>query len=286
MQTKTYTPGGTQNDNCDEAPRRFALTRRAVNELITSRELILQLLSRDFLTRYRQSALGLSWVILQPLFLVSLFVAMHQAGVFLPPGLDLPYIPYALTGLALWQIFAGGTSACAHSLVEAGNMIGKVNMPRSALIFAAFFGVGTEFMIRLALAAIACLWYGLLPSGGSIILAALALTPLCLLTLGIGFFLAITAALFRDTINATTLALSGLLLLTPILYPLQPDSILAVLNEWNPLNHLITVPRDLALHESSDGLVAYGYSSLLAIFAFTSGWRLFLLAQPHIAERI
>lgn len=286
MRTVIYTPGGPRQDENGGKTGRFTLTRRMLAEAVASRELIWRLFSRDFLARYRQSALGVAWVILQPLILVGLFVVMHQAGVFVPPGLDLPYIPYALTGLALWQIFSGGVSACSVALVDAGNMIGKVNMPRTALIFAAFGGAGAEFLIRLALATVACLWYGLVPVGSGAILAVAALLPLCLLTLGVGFVLAIAAALFRDAINATTLALSGLLLLTPVLYPLQADSLLASLNALNPLNYLITVPRDLALRGTSNHLTPYLFSSLFALLAFGGGWRFFFVAQPHISERI
>lgn len=286
MQTIIYTPGGPRHDHAGDRPHRLALTRRMLTEAFTSRELVWQLFLRDFLARYRQSALGVAWLILQPLFLVGLFVAMHEAGVFVPPGLDLPYVPYALTGLALWQIFSGGAAACSVALIEAGGMIGKVNMPRSALIFAAFGGAAAEFLIRLALAAATCLWYGLLPSGGDLVLALLALLPLCLLTLGSGFVLAVAAALFRDVVNATALALSGLLLLTPVLYPLQPDSLLSMLNAWNPLNHLVGFPRDLALRGDHGALMPFAAASLFALLAFATGWRVFFVAQPHISERV
>jgi lipopolysaccharide transport system permease protein len=259
---------------------------RMIAEVISSRELIWRLFWRDFLARYRQSALGVAWIILQPLFLVGLFVAMNQAGIFQTTGLDLPYVPYALAGLALWQIFSGGVSSCSLALIEAGHLIAKINLPRSALVFAAFGQATAEFLVRLAITAMACLWYGLIPDGFSFILAAMATLPLCLLALGSGFVLAIAAALFRDVINATTMALSGLLLLTPVLYPLKADSLLAKLNALNPLNYLINVPRDLALHGHSTDLSAYAISVGFALLVFLMGWRLFFIAQPHISERI
>lgn len=283
MQTVTYTPRG-QNP----APHShwFPLTRRMVAEVVGARELIWRLFWRDFLARYRQSALGVTWIILQPLFLVGLFIVMNQAGIFRTTGLDLPYVPYALTGLAFWQIFSGGVSSCSLALLEAGQLIAKINLPRSALIFAAFGQAAAEFLVRLMITVVACLWYGLIPDGASLAFAAIATLPLCLLALGVGFVLAMAAALFRDVVNATTMALSGLLLLTPVLYPPQAGSLLATLNALNPLNYLINVPRDLLLLGYSSELFAFALSAGLSLLIFLAGWRLFFVAQPHLSERI
>lgn len=264
----------------------LSITRRMLTEVIEARELIWRLFWRDFLARYRQSALGLAWVILQPLLLVGLFLAMSQAGVFVAGRLDLPYVLYALTGLTLWQVFAGGVSACSVALVDAGSLLGKVNFARSALVLAAFGQAVAEFLIRCGLTALAYASYGVWPDGMGLLAALGALLPLCLLALGIGFVLALAAALFRDAINATTLALSGLLLVTPVLYPLRDDSLLGALNAINPLKPLIALPRDLMLRGHSDDLPAFLIASTVALLVFIVGWRLFFVAQPHIAERV
>ncbi|MCF8177629.1 MAG: ABC transporter permease [Sulfuritalea sp.] len=286
--TIIYTSRGPHTESSGEKNdrHRFRILRWMLTELIDSRELIWRLFWRDFHARYRQSFLGVTWVILQPLFLVTVFVVMNQAGIFVAAGLELPYVPYALAGLTLWQIFSGGVSACSVALTDAGSMIGKVNFPRSALVFAAFGQAAAEFVIRVMLTALACTWYGLVPNGPGLAFAFFALVPLCLLALGLGFVLAIAAALFRDTVSAAALGLSGLLLLTPILYPLRADSLLGAINVLNPVNYLINVPRDFALLGRSSDFVPFMFSSIFAFLVFAVGWRFFFVAQPHIAERV
>jgi lipopolysaccharide transport system permease protein len=257
-----------------------------LSEIVAARELIWILFSRDFRARYRQSLLGVLWAVLEPLFAVGAFVFMNRSGIFVVADVGVPYALYALTGLTLWHIFSSGVAACSVALIEASQMISKINLPREALIFAAFGRGAAEFMIRLMLTAVAFVWYGVSPGFASLILGAASLLPLCLLTVGIGFFVAMVAAIFRDVVNATALVLSGILVLSPILYPLPKESLLTAANAFNPFNYLINVPRDLILHGSSTEMSSYFFAALFSSLVFVAGWRLFHVAQPHIAERI
>jgi lipopolysaccharide transport system permease protein len=220
------------------------------------------------------------------LFAVGAFVFMNNSGIFVVADVGVPYALYALTGLTIWHIFSSGVSACSVALIDAGSMISKINLPKSALIFAAFGRGAAEFMIRLILTATAFVWYGVSPGFASLILGAACILPLCLLTVGIGFFVSMVAAIFRDVINATGPILSGILVLSPILYPPPEGSLLADANAFNPFNYLINVPRDLVLQGSSQDMAMYFVATLFSLLVFVTGWRLFHVAQPHIAERI
>lgn len=283
LQTVIYTPRGPIHDG-DSAPLPVAI--RMITEIIASRELIWILFSRDFRARHRQSLLGVVWAVLEPLFVVGAFVFMNRSGIFVVADVGVPYALYALTGLTIWHIFSSGVTACSVVLIDAGSMISKINLPRAALIFAAFGRGAAEFIIRLILTAAAFVWYGVTPGFASLIFGAASLLPLCLLTVGIGFIVSMVAAIFRDVVNATGLILSGLLVLSPILYPLPRGSLLADANAFNPFTYLINVPRDLVLYGRSHDLAAYLLAALFSLFVFVTGWRLFHIAQPHIAERI
>jgi ABC-type polysaccharide/polyol phosphate export permease len=103
---------------------------------------------------------------------------------------------------------------------------------------------------------------------------------------GSGFFLSLAASVLRDIINVLNLALMGIMLLTPILYPIKGESIIARANVWNPFNYLVNVPRDFIVKGHTEFLPEFLWASVLSLFVFYTGWRLFYLAQTKIAERI
>lgn len=279
----TYTPRGPIYEGDGKS---FSVTRRMVSEALAARGLIWRLFSRDFRARYRQSLLGIAWAVLEPLVAVGTFVFMSKAGIFVVADTGVPYPLYALVGLTIWHVFSSGVSACSTALVDAGNMLSKINLPKSALVFAALGRGAAEFLIRFSLTAIVFAWYGLSPGFVNLALGIAAILPLCLLTIGTGFITSMTASVFRDVVSAIGLVLSGILVLSPILYPVPRGSVLSDANVFNPFNFLINVPRDLVLHGSSPDVAPYLLSALFSGLVFVTGWRLFHVAEPHIAERI
>lgn len=255
-------------------------------EALSSRELVWRLFLRDFSARYRQSLLGVAWALLLPLVTVAMFVTMKRSGIVSIGETGIPYPVYALVGLSIWQLFSVGISTCSTALINAGSMVVKINFPKSALIFAAAGQGWLEFLVRAALTAVVCAWYGVVPNPAGLAVGLLMLLPCCLMMLGAGFFVALLAVVFRDVASALDMLLFGLMLLTPVLYPVPRGSLLAAANTWNPFNYLVNVPRDLMLYGRSQELPEFALVSLLALAVFLIGWRLFYLAQSKIAERI
>lgn len=278
-----YTSSGPVNPNQSGL---FRTTRQMFVELVLSRELIWILFLRDFKARYRQSLLGILWVFLMPVLTVGMFVGMSRTGVLNIQRVGIPYPLYALVGLTVWSIFSVGLTACANALVNAGGMIVKINFPKVSLIVAAFGQALVEFCIRLIIIASACIYYGIFPSFTSLCLFLVCLLPTCLITIGLGFLLSLMAGVARDTLNVLAIVLLAGMLLTPVLYPLEGSSLIAVANGWNPLNYLVTVPRDVLLMNYSLHGIGFIWSSIVALIIFYVGWRLFYLAQSKIAERI
>lgn len=279
----TYTRAGPL---IDEGGRVVSARRGMLAELTDNRELIWQLFWRDFRARYRQSVLGIAWALLLPVATVATFVFMHRSGLLTINDTGLPYPLFALSGLTAWHLFSGGATAGASALTNAGSMIAKINLSRSALIIAAMGQSAAELIIRMLLLAVAFAVYGIVPSLPGMLPALVSLLPLCLLTLGTAFILSLAASIVRDVINGLGIAFSALLLLTPVLYPLPTGSPLETFNRFNPLYYLIDVPRDLFLHGTTDHGIAYIFATLFASLVFLGGWRLFHVAQPYIAERI
>lgn len=264
----------------------FPVLCEMVKEPFHARGLIWRLFVREFSARYKQSILGVAWALLLPVATVGMFVVMNRSGVVAIADVGAPYPLYALIGLNIWSLFASGVSACSTALINAGSMLSKINFPKSSLVFAATGHGFVEFFVRGLLTLLVFVWYGVAPDWVGLGIAVILLVPLVLLMLGAGFVLSILAGLFRDVVSALGMVLFGLMLLTPILYPLPGDSPLATINGFNPLNYLVNVPRDMILHGQSHDLHGFLVASLLAVAAFLGGWRLFFLAQSRVVERI
>ena len=264
----------------------FITFRLMLRELISSRELIWRLFVRNFSAKYRQSVLGFIWAILMPLVVVGMFVVMKRAAILTIEDMGIPYTLYALIGLTIWSLFTVGLTASANSLIEAGPMVIKINFPKISLVLAASGQAIVEFMIRSVLVAFVFFYFGIKPHWSGVLLAFICVIPIYLLMVGFGFMLSLVAGVLRDIVSVLNIALMGFMLLTPILYPIQGDNVLARVNVWNPLNYLVNVPRDLIIKGNSGMIGEFILTAVFSIIAFFLGWKLFYLAQTKIAERI
>jgi lipopolysaccharide transport system permease protein len=278
-----YTPSGPLQGG---SPRPFRHVILMVRELFSSRELTWRLFLRDFSARYRQTVLGIAWAILMPLATVGVFIILNRAGVLEIGEVPVPYPIFAILGLTAWNLFAGGITAASNSIINAGSMVVKINFPKISLVIAAVGQAIVNLFIMVVLLIILFLWYGIIPNVPGILLAFLALIPLYLLTLGVGFILSLAAGVLRDIPNVMGIAMTVLLFLTPVLYLAPPATALGAINLWNPLNYLVNGVRDLVLGGTINAPFGYLYSAIFAVAIFLLGWRVFYFAQTRIAERI
>ncbi len=264
----------------------FLTTRHMWREVLISRELIWRLLRRNFSTKYRQAALGVVWAIFIPLVTVGVFIGMNRSGILNVQNIDIPYALYAIIGLTIWNVFTVGLNACTHVMIKAGPMIVKINFPKTALIFSASGQCIIEFFIRLVLVACAFFYFRISPSWDGVIIGIVFLIPIYLLMTGIGFIFSLFAGVLRDIVNVLHIALMGILLLTPIFYPITGDGMVARANVWNPFNYLVNVPRDFIIRGSTEFFNEFILTTIFSLIVFYIGWRLFYLAQSKVAERI
>lgn len=264
----------------------FLTSRLMWCELVSAQELIWRLFVRDFSAKYRQSALGILWAMIMPLAAVGMFVGMNKAGILNVADMAIPYPLYAMIGITIWTFFSGGLTASSQAITGAGIMVVKINFPKVALVFAATGQTVVEFFIRLFLIALTFLYFGVVPNWSGLGFGLISIVPLYLFITGIGFVLSLVAGVVRDVANILNLALMVLMLLTPVVYPIKGEGLLARANYWNPLNYFVNVPRDLIVKGKTEYLAEFACASILAAIVFYMGWRLFYLAQSKIAERI
>lgn len=155
------------------------------------RELLYFLTWRDIKVRYKQTALGAAWAVLQPLLtmVVFTFVFGKFAGV---PSDGLPYPIFAFTALLPWQYFASAVGRSGVSLVSSSNLISKVYFPRLVVPLAAAIAPVVDFAIAFLILLAMMAWYGIVPVWTALFL------PLFLL---LAFAAALAASLWLSALN-------------------------------------------------------------------------------------
>ena len=264
---------------------RPAIWLEMATELWRSRELIWRLFLRDFTARYKQTVLGISWAIIMPLVAVGTFMFLNRSGILNIGEVEIPYPAYALVGLTVWQLFAGGLVFCSNAIVAGGSMVVKINFPKETLVIAALGQTLVATLVRLVLLVIVFALYRLVPPW-TVVLFPLSLVPLLLLTLGLGFVLSLLNALLRDVANIVTLGTTFFLFLTPVLYPAPRTGLFAAVTKYNPMAALVTGARDLVVTGYLTQPARFAWVSVLSIVLFILSWRVFHLAEVRIAERI
>lgn len=177
----------------EPARGRFSLQ---LDRLWAYRELLYFLVWRDVKVRYKQTALGVAWIVLQPLLTTLIFTVLFGLLLDVPSG-DAPYPVFALAGLIPWQYFAGALSRTSASLVGNAHLITKVYFPRLIIPLTGVLSGLIDFAIGFVLLAVMLVVYGIRPSPAVVLLPAFLLLAMAT-ALGFGLWLAALNVRYRD----------------------------------------------------------------------------------------
>src|SRR3989338_3141880 len=144
----------------------FQIFLEITHEIGSNRFLTYQLFRRNFFAMYKQSFIGILWVIITPVVNICVFAMLNNSGVFNIGDIDAPYPLYALIGMSFWQIFASGLGSCGNALSSAGEMVTRINFSKKSLVFAPMGKTIVSFFIQLCLVGILFLFYRQAPSIG------------------------------------------------------------------------------------------------------------------------
>jgi lipopolysaccharide transport system permease protein len=188
-----------------------------LRELWEYRELLYFLVWRDIKVRYKQTALGATWAIIQPFFTMVVFsIFFGHLGKI--PSDGIPYPIFAFTALVPWTFFASGLSQSSNSLVGSSNLITKVYFPRLIVPLASVFSGIVDFLIAFVVLVAMMLYYGLAPTINVLWLPLFLLLAL-VTSLGVGLWLSALNVEYRDVRYVVPFITQFWLLATPIAYP-------------------------------------------------------------------
>ena len=191
-----------------------------LREVWAYRELLYFLMWRDVKVRYKQTALGVIWVILQPLLMMLIFTLFFGklAGIRSDDG--VPYALFAYAGLLPWTFFAAAVTLSGNSLVGSANLITKVYFPRLIVPVAAVGAVLLDLAISFGVLAALMAFWGIGAGWGLLVLPALVVL-LTALALGAGTLLAALNVRYRDVRIALPFMLQIWFFASPIIYPVS-----------------------------------------------------------------
>lgn len=188
-----------------------------LRELWRYRELIYFLLWRDLKVRYKQTAIGASWAVLQPFVTMVVFSVVFGSLVSVPSE-GVPYPVFSYSALVPWTFFATAVGRAGNSLIQDPNLISKVYFPRMVLPLAAVSALLLDFVIAFAVLVGVMLYYGLLP-GLAVLAVPLLLLLVYLTSLGIGLWVSAANVKYRDINYVIPFLTQFLLFLSPVVYP-------------------------------------------------------------------
>ena len=250
------------------------------------RDLLLAFAVRDIKLRYRQTVLGVFWVILQPLLGAGIFAFVFGRVAQLDTGGE-PYILFASAGLLAWNLFNGAVLKASGSLVANAPLVSKVFFPRLLLPFSGVISTVLDFLVALAVGGILLFISGQSP-GLSLLVAPFWLFFLLLLATGLGLFCAALAVAYRDVVHVLPVALQFLLYGSPVGYSIAviPAGLPRMVYKLNPLAPLIEGFRVALLGHGFIGLRSGLYACTAAVVIFIAGLIVFRRMERQFADVI
>jgi lipopolysaccharide transport system permease protein len=188
-----------------------------LHELWEYRELLYFLAWRDIKVRYKQTALGAAWAIIQPFFTMVIFSVFFGKLAKIPSD-GIPYPIFAYAALVPWTFFAHGLNQSSNSLVSGAQLIKKVYFPRLIVPVASVLSGVVDFVLAFIVLLGMVFYYGLTPTTNVAWLPALLLLAL-ITSLGVGLWLSALNVRYRDVRHAVPFITQFWLFATPIAYP-------------------------------------------------------------------
>lgn len=256
-----------------------------LREIWQYRDLLVTLAIRDLKLRYRQTALGVGWVVLQPLLAAGVFSFVFGKVAGLKSG-HVPYMVFSYAGLLGWNLFAGILQRTSISLIANNQLISKVYFPRLTIPLSIIGSVMVDFSVAVFLMGVLMIVYHITP------LVTLALVPLWILILlsismGAGLIASALAVTYRDIQYIIPVFLQILLYASPVAY-----SVAAVPAQYrwvymlNPLTPPLEAMRVSILGGGVPAWPALGISAGLGVVILLIGLYSFKRMERRFADVI
>jgi lipopolysaccharide transport system permease protein len=259
--------------------------RLSLSELWPYRDLFWILAVRDVKLRYKQTALGITWVILQPILTSGIFAVVFGTLAKLPSD-NSPYMLFAYAGTLPWILFSQSLSRAGGSLVAARDMIAKVYFPRMILPIASTFSVLVDFLVGLASISVLFLIYKVPLTWNLLAIPGLVLVDM-IIAIGVSFWVSAFSVHYRDFIYVLPFLTQAWMYASPVAYSssIVPPAWKA-LYALNPMVGIIDGFRWALLGQGEFSWTSILISLAVGVVAFTLGAFVFRRIERSFADVI
>ena len=247
------------------------------------RELLYFLVWRDIKVRYKQTALGAAWAVLQPVTTIVIFTLIFGQLARIPSD-GIPYPIFSFSALLPWSYFAGAFGRSSGSVVASANLISKVYFPRLVVPLSGALGgvidFGLAFLVLIGLMA----WYGVLPTAAILLLPAFLLLAVAA-ALGVGLWLSALNVQYHDVQFVVPFLSQVWMYVTPVVYPasLIPEK-WRLLYSLNPMVGVVEGFRWALLGQGNVPATMLGSSTVVTLILLISGAFYFRRMETTFAD--
>lgn len=254
------------------------------SEVWRYKELFYTFAWRDIKLRYKQTVLGVGWVLFQPLVSTVIFTVFF--GNFAKiPSQGLPYPVFVLLGLVFWGFFSNCLSRAANSFIDNEQLVKKVYFPREILPLSTLVTAGIDFLISFGMLLLFMIYYQIVPNFLFIVVLILSLVITVLTCAGFGLLLSSVNIKYRDVRYILPFFLQLLIFITPVIYPVtivRPS--FQYMLALNPMTGVIDSLRS----SLSEGIIAHPDMLLIslvsAVILFIAGVIYFRSTERFFAD--
>ena len=254
-------------------------------ELKEYHELLFFLALREIKIRYKQTVMGASWAVLQPLFTMIVFTLIF-GGLAQMPSEGIPYALFSYSGLLLWTYFQNALSLSGNSLVGNAQLLSKVYMPRIFIPTAPCLAGIVDYGIAMTILAAMMVYYQFVPTAAVLLLPVIVFLTL-LLAAGTGYWLSSICVKYRDVKFVLPFFIQLLMFVSPVIYPTDiVGGNLQWLLSLNPLTGLLNAHRAVLLGHVPVDYVGLAISAVITIVIFISGVLYLRRTEKYFADLV
>jgi len=255
-----------------------------LGELWAHRELLYFLTWRDIKVRYKQTIIGLAWVLLQPALMTLIFTLFFGILASMPSQ-GIPYALFTFAALVPWNLFSSGVTRASNSLIYDAALIQKVYFPRLLSPLASILSPLLDFLFTYIVLIGMMLFYGYMPL--PVMLAVIPLLGMLLaLALGIGLWLAAINVEYRDVGYIVPLLVQLLFFASPIIYPssIVPARFQLAYGLLNPMSGIIDGFRWATIHTPIPSIPLMTASAVIILIILATGIMYFRFREKAFAD--
>jgi lipopolysaccharide transport system permease protein len=247
-------------------------------------ELLYFLIWREVKVRYKQTVIGATWAVIQPLMTMVIFTIVFGRFAKIPSD-GLPYPVFAYTALLPWTLFAQALTRSGGSLVGSANLVTKVYFPRLMIPLAAVLAPIVDFLVSFLILIGMMIWYGITPTWSGLLALPFFMVLTVMTALAVSLWLSPLNVRFRDVGHTLPFLSQFWMYASPVAYPvsLVPEK-WQLLYSLNPMVGVIEGFRWALLGKESLDFMAMGISATVVLGLLVGGIVFFKRMEGTFAD--